>query len=103
MKEKQPVHQPCDEHAGSSEGDKEYPTGRNILRRLRKALNEEWDYWLPEEGEGVVNTLYLTEHRVCIPEHLLSDEIVEDIISLFWYPLSAIREELKQRIRTVDQ
>ncbi len=95
-------HHPSDEHTGSSEGEKEYPIGRSILRRLRKTLNEEWDYWLPEEGEDVVKTLYLTERKVCIPEHLLSDEIMEDIISLFYYPLSTVREELKERTGTKE-
>lgn len=41
--------------------------------------------------------MLITERQVCIPEHLLGDEIVEDIITLFYYALSAIREELKER------
>jgi len=97
MKEKESVHHPGDEGAVSSEEREEYPLGRSIPRRLRKTLNEDWDYWLPEEGEDLVKTLCLTERQVCIPEHLLGDEIVEDIISLFNYPLSAVREELKER------
>jgi len=83
--------------ARSTEGDEEYPIGRSILRRLRKALNEEWGSWLVDEDEDTFKTLYLTEHRVCIPEHLLGDGIVEDIVSLFYYPLFAVREELKER------
>jgi len=102
MKEKEITHHPSDEHARSSEGQKAYPIGRSIFRRLRKTLNEEWDYWLPEEGEDLVKTLYLSERRVCIPEHLLSGEIMEDIMSLFYYPLSAMREELKERTGTKE-
>ena len=102
MKEKQPVHHTCDEHARSSEGNKEYPLGRSILRRLKQTVNEEWDSWLVEEDEDTLKTLYLTERRVCVPEHLLSGEIMEDIMSLFYYPLSAVREELKERTGTKE-
>jgi len=102
MKEKQPVHHPGDEHAASSEQRKEYPLGRSILRRLKKTVNEEWDSSLVEEDEDTFKTLYLTERRVCIPEHLLGGEIMEDIMSLFYYPLSAIREELKKRTGTKE-
>ena len=102
MKEKQPLHHPCDEHTVSSEQRKEYPLGRSILRRLKQTVNEEWDSWLVEEDEDTFKTLYLTERRVCIPEHLLSGEIMEDIMSLFYYPLSAIREELKERTGTKE-
>jgi len=102
MKEKQPVHHTSDEHAVSSEQRKEYPLGRSIVRRLKKTLNEEWDSWLVKEDEDTFKTLYLTERRVCIPEHLLSGEIMEDIMSLFYYPLSAVREELKERTGTKE-
>jgi len=102
MKENQPVHHPSVEDARSSEAHKEYPIGRSILGRLKKTVNEEWDSWLVEEGEDTFKTLYLTERRVCIPEHLLSGEIMEDIMSLFYYPLSAVREELKERTGTKE-
>jgi len=55
-----------------------------------------------EEDEDTFKTLYLTQRRVCIPEHLLSGEIMEDIISLFYYPLSAIREELREQTQTEE-
>ena len=97
MKEKQPVHYPGDEHTRPSDHGKEYPLGRSILRRLKRTVNEEWDSWLVDEAGDTFKTLYLTERRVCIPERLLSGEIMEDIMSLFYYPLSAIREELKER------
>lgn len=102
MKEKQPVHYPGDEHAVSSEQRKEYPLGRSILRRLKKTVNEEWDSWLVKEDGDTFKTLYLMERRGCIPEHLLSGEIMEDIMSLFYYPLSAVREELKERTGTKE-
>jgi len=102
MKEKQPVHYPGDECTRSSEEHKECPIGRSILRRLKKTVNEEWDSWLVEEDGDTFETLYLTERQVCIPEHLLSGEIMEDIMSLFYYPLSAIREELKDRTGTKE-
>jgi len=86
----------------SSEQRNEYPLGRSILRRLKNTVNEEWDSWLVEEDEDTFKTLYLTERRVCIPEHLLSGEIMEDIMSLFYYPLSAVREELKRRTGTKE-
>lgn len=102
MKEKQPVHHSDDEDAVPSEQRKEYPLGRSILGRLKQMVNEEWDSWLVEEDEDTFKTLYLTERRVCIPEHLLSGEIMEDIMSLFYYPLSAVREELKERTGTKE-
>jgi len=86
----------------SLEQRNEYPLGRSILRRLKQTVNEEWDSWLVEEDEDTFKILYLTERRVCIPEHLLSGEIMEDIMSLFYYPLSAIREELKERTGTKE-
>jgi len=67
MKEKEIAHHPCDEHAGSSEGNKEYPIGRNIPRRLKKTVNEECDSRLVEEDEDTFKTLYLRKRRVCIP------------------------------------
>ncbi len=102
MREKQPVDHTCDEHAVSSEQRKEYPLGRSILGRLKQTVNEEWDSWLVEEDQDTFKTLYLTKRRVCIPENLLSGEIMEDIMSLFYYPLSAIREELKERTGTKE-
>jgi len=102
MKEKESVHHPGDEHAVSSEQREEYPLGRSIPRCLRKTLNEEWDSWLVDEEEDPFKTLYLTQGRVRIPEHLLSGEIMEDIVSLFYYPLSAVREELKERTGTKE-
>jgi len=102
MKEKQPVHHPADEHARSSEGHKEYPIVGSIFGRLKQTVNEEWDSWLVDEAEDTLKTLYVTKRKVCIPEHLLSGEIMEDIMSLFYYPLSAVREELKERIGTKE-
>jgi len=102
MKEEGSVHHPGDEHAVSSEQREEYPLGRSILRCLSKTLNEEWDSWLVDEEEDTFKTLYPTQRRVCIPEHLLSGEIMEDIMSLFYYPLSAVRKQLKERTGTKE-
>ncbi|MGB5931885.1 MAG: hypothetical protein WBH57_02300 [Anaerolineae bacterium] len=102
MKERESVHHPGDEGAVSSEEREEYPLGRSIPRRLRKTLNEQWGSWPVGEAEDTFKTLYLTKRRVWIPEHLLSGEIMEDILSLFYYPLSAIREELKERTGTKE-
>jgi len=77
MKERESVHHPGDEGAVSSEEREEYPLGRSIPRCLRKTFNEQWDSWLVNEAEDTCNTLYLTERRVCIPEHLLSGELEE--------------------------
>ena len=46
--------------------------------------------------------MLITERQVCIPEHLLSGEIMEDVIRLFYYALSALRQELEERTGTKE-
>ncbi|MBC7264780.1 MAG: hypothetical protein H5T64_10575 [Chloroflexi bacterium] len=100
MKEDQPIHEMRDERGNSSPEGKEYPFGRSILNRLKKMVNEDWGPWPVDEQEDLVKALYLTEREVCIPEHLVGEDLMDDIVNLFYYPLAAVREELEQRTGT---
>lgn len=72
--------------------------GRSIVGRIRREANDEYAYFSGREGEAVFATLYLTQRDVCLPEHLIGDDVLTDIHAMFAQVFSAVGDELLERI-----
>ena len=73
--------------------------GRRILERIYQDTNDETGYFSAAwEGEDICRSLYLTPRSICVPEHLLSDDIDfglrSDIRALYFQVFNGIAEEL---------
>jgi hypothetical protein len=68
------------------------------MERIRGDVNDEASAFTGEEGEDVFQTLYLRERFGCIPDHLLGDDLMQDIRSLYYYVLNGVRSELQERL-----
>lgn len=76
-----------------------WPMGSSIMHRLRKTLNDpDGPFPGAEDGVNVFQRLYLEERDACIPDEFIGEEILDDIHSLFYYPLEALRQELAERV-----
>ncbi len=75
-----------------------WPIGRRILERIRAEVNGEGAYFQGEEGEDVFRSLYLTDRDVCIPDHLIGEDVLTDIRSLYYWTLDGVHEELQERL-----
>lgn len=90
------------EHLHSQKEANEWPAfevGRSIILRLRRAVNEAESYFAPEEGEDLFQTLYLSQRDGCIPDEHLGEDLMDDIINLYYPVLAAVREELCERLK----
>lgn len=76
--------------------ERERDIGQIIIERIRSTVNEDW----PEIGEPGVDaftSLYLRPRDGCVPNWFIGDELLDDVIDLFDYPLAAVRDELAER------
>jgi len=83
-----------DVHETSSARERE--TGTRILERVRRTVNEAWPDTEHELGADAFTLLYLKERDSSVPEWFLGDEIMDDIIDLFYNPVAAMRDELAE-------
>jgi hypothetical protein len=86
------------EHSTPESTGERWPVGRSILQRIRTEVNDEASAFAGDEGEDVFQTLYLTERFGCIPDHLLGEDLLQDIRSLYYYVLDGVRGELEERL-----
>lgn len=86
------------EHSTPESASERWPIGRSILQRIRSEVNDEASAFAGGEGEDVFQTLYLTERFGCIPDHLLGEDLLQDIRSLYYYVLDGVRGELEERL-----
>jgi len=77
--------------------EEQLQVGRSIVDRIRIETNAEFAHFAGEDGEDVFATLYLKERDVCVPEHLLGDDVLMDVHALFCQVFDGIREELDER------
>lgn len=74
-----------------------WPAGRKIISRVREAISDGSTLRGTEE-EDVFQTLYLTERSGCVPDHLMGDDLLVDIRSMYYWVFAGIREELDERV-----
>lgn len=100
MKEEEPKVNKASDREGKADPE-ELEIGRSILDRIRREVNEEYRP-LAEEDQDIFKTLYLTERELCVPDFLLGEDVMEDIISIYYFVFDGIREELEERLGTKE-
>jgi hypothetical protein len=74
--------------------------GHAIVNRIRSVTNHELGTFTPvDEETDVFQLLYLTQRDTCVPEELLSDDLLLAIREMYVTILDGIREELRARVR----
>src|SRR6058998_2988969 len=77
--------------------ERELDLGTRLVDRIRQAVNEQWQEIDSADRVDAFTSLYLRPRDRCVPEWFLGDEILDDIMDLYHYPLAAVRDELAER------
>ncbi len=67
-----------------------------MLRTLKASADEKWGQL--GDRDKVLRDIYLSDPNGCLPDDYLSDDVMSDIISKFYWVLDAIREEFEEFI-----
>ena len=86
----------------TSNPETEHPIGRAILERLRRHMNVECTGFDADPDEDLFTDLYLAEKHGCIPEHLLGEDVMSDIITMYYDLFDAVRKELLERVKPLE-
>ncbi len=82
--------------------ESEHPIGRVILERLRRHMNVDCTGFDADRDEDLFKDLYLTERHECIPDHLLGDDLMSDIITMYYDLFDAVRGEILERAKPLE-
>lgn len=65
-------------------------------------MNVECTGFDADPDDDLFKDLYLTEKYGCIPDHLLGDDLMQDIITMYYDLFDAVRKELLERVKPLE-